>query len=331
MTGELVTAKSGLSKTVAGAAGMPALIVRAGGAAEKRFVEFFAAQIRNRNTREAYLRAVRDFLGWAEDAAGIADLLDIEPVHVAAWVELKTRTYEAQSVKQQLAALRHLFDWLVTGHVLHTNPASFVRGPKFSYTKGKTPILTPNEARKLIRAIPADTVVGLRDRALIGLMIYTFARVSAAVNMNVKDVYQKQEALWVRLHEKGGKHHEMPCQHNLKDWLHAYIEAAGIEGDKGGPLFRTVDRKTKTLSSTRLDRQRAWAMVKRRAQQAGIETEGICNHTFRGTGITAYLENPEAKLEHAQQMAAHSDPKTTRLYDRRSDQVSMDEVERIGI
>jgi site-specific recombinase XerD len=109
---------------------MPALIVRAGGAAEKRFLEFFAAQIRNRNTREAYLRAVRDFLGWAEDAAGIGDLLDIEPVHVAAWVELKTRDYEAQSVKQQLAALRHLFDWLVTGHVLHTNPASFVRGPK---------------------------------------------------------------------------------------------------------------------------------------------------------------------------------------------------------
>jgi len=331
MTGELVTAKSGLSKTVDGAAGMPSLIVRAGGAAEKRFLEFFAAQIRNRNTREAYLRAVRDFLGWAEIEAGIGDLLDIEPIHVAAWVELKTRAYEAQSVKQQLAALRHLFDWLVTGHVLHTNPASFVRGPKFSYTKGKTPILTPNEARKLIRAIPIDTLVGLRDRALIGLMIYTFARVSAAVNMNVKDVYQKQETLWVRLHEKGGKHHEMPCQHNLKDWLHAYIEAAGIEGDKDGPLFRTVDRKTKALGEARLDRQRAWAMVKRRAQQAGIETEGICNHTFRGTGITAYLENPEAKLEHAQQMAAHSDPKTTRLYDRRSDQVSLDEVERIGI
>jgi integrase/recombinase XerD len=331
MMGELVTTKSGLLGTRDGVSGMPSLIARAGGRAEKRFIEFFAAQIRNRNTREAYLRAVRDFLGWAEDEARIADLGDIEPVHVAAWVELKTKSYEAQSVKQQLAALRHLFDWLVTGHVLHTNPASFVRGPKFSYAKGKTPILTPNEARRLIRSIPTDTLVGLRDRALIGVMIYTFARVSAAVSMNVKDVYQKQESLWVRLHEKGGKHHEMPCQHNLKDWLKEYIEAAGIGEDKDGPLFRTVDRKSKALGSTRLDRQRAWAMVKRRAKQAGIETTGICNHTFRGTGITAYLENPEAKLEHAQQMAAHSDPKTTRLYDRRSDAVSMDEVERIGI
>jgi integrase len=115
----------------------------------------------------------------------------------------------------------------------------------------------------LIRAIPTDTVVGLHDRALIGLMIYTFARVSAAVNMNVKDVYQKQETLWVRLHEKGGKHHEMPCQHNLKDWLREYIEAAGIGTDKYGPLFRTVDRKTKGVSRVRLDRQRVWAMALR--------------------------------------------------------------------
>jgi integrase/recombinase XerD len=149
--------------------------------------------------------------------------------------------------------------------------------------------------------------------------------------MDVKNAYPKQESLWVRLREKGGKQHEMSCQHNLKDWLRACIEAAGIGEEKDIPLFRSVDRKTKALSTRRLDRQRAWAMVKRRASQAGIATPGICNHTFRGTGITAYLENPEAKLEQAQQMAAHSDPKATRLYDRRSDDFSMDEVERIGI
>jgi site-specific recombinase XerD len=286
MAGDLIAATSGVLETGNGVRNVPTLVANAGGDAQKRFIEFFAAQIRNRITREAYIRAVVDFFDWAEEME-IGDLLDIEPVHVAAWVELKTRSFEPQTVKQQLAALRHLFDSLVTGHVLHTNPASFVRGPKFSYAKGKTPILTPNEARRLIRSIPTDTVTGLRDRALIGLMIYTFARVSAAVQMNVKDVYPKQESLWVRLHEKGGKHHEMPCQHNLKDWLQEYIEAAGIADDKDTPLFRSVDRKTKELSTRRLDRQRAWAMVKRRAKQAGIETSGICNHTFRGTGITA--------------------------------------------
>ena len=124
---------------------------------------------------------------------------------------------------------------------------------------------------------------------------------------------------------------DIPARHDAEGYVRDYIEAAGIGEDKATPLFRSVDRKTKEPGTRRLDRQRAWAMVKRRARQAGIATPGICNHTFRGTGITAYLENPEAKLEHAQQMAAHSDPKTTRLYDRRSDEVSMDKVERIGI
>ena len=119
---------------------------------------------------------------------------------------------------------------------------------EFSYAKGQTPILTPTEALQLSRSIPTDTVVGPRDRALIGLMIYTFVQVSAAVNMDVKDVYPKQESLWVRLREKGGKYHEMPCQNNLKDWLRKYIEAAGIGEDKDTPLFRSVDCKTKDLS-----------------------------------------------------------------------------------
>ena len=306
MTNELTNSKLNyLEKAIASGA-VPSIIVDAGGDASKRFIEFFAAQIRNRNTREAYMRAVRDFFQWC-DKNQINELVDIEPFHVAAWIEEKTQNYEPQTVKQNLAALRNLFDWLVTGHILHTNPASFVRGPKYSTLKGKTPILTPDEARRLINAIPLDTVIGLRDRAIIGLMIYTFARISAALKMNVKDFYPKQESLWVRLHEKGGKHHEMPCQHNLKVWLKEYIEAAGIGDDKDTPLFRSMDRKTKKLGDRRLDRQRAWDMVKRRARQAGIETQGICNHTFRGTGITAYLENPEGRLENAQIMAAHSD------------------------
>ena len=180
MSSELIVSDGGVLETGSGVRALPAIIVRAGRGAEKHLIEFFAAQIRNRNTREAYVRAVGDFFAWCEGCE-IGALVDIEPVHVAAWVELKTRAFEPQTVKQQLAALRHLFDWLVTGQVIATNPAAFVRGPKFSYSKGKTPILTPEEARRLIRAIPTDTTVGLRDRALIGLMIYTFARISAAL------------------------------------------------------------------------------------------------------------------------------------------------------
>ena len=177
MAGDLIATTTTFLGTGDGARNVPCLISRAGGNAQKRFIEFFAAQIRNRNTREAYIRAVVDLFDRAEEME-IGGVLDIEPVHLVAWVELKTRSFEPQTVKQQLPALRNPFDWLVTGHVLYANPASFVRGPKFSYTKGKTQILAPTEARRLIRSIPTATVVGLRDRALTGLMIYTFARVA---------------------------------------------------------------------------------------------------------------------------------------------------------
>lgn len=309
---------------------VPVLIADAGDDAAKRFIEFFAAQIRNPNTRAAYSNAAIDFLSWCHDN-GMVELVDIEPIHVAAWVELKTQSHAAPSVKQKLAGLRALFAWLVTGQIIRSNPAADVKGPKHSYKKGKTPILVTDEARQFLASIDTSTVVGLRDRALVALMTYSFARISAAVAMDVRDVYPKQHRLWIRLHEKGGKEHELPCHHNLELYLREYIEAAGIADDMRGPLFRAVDRRSKALGEDRLIRQRAYDMIRRRAREAGIDTPGICNHTFRGTGITAYLEHPEAKLETAQDMANHADPKTTRLYDRRSDEINLDEVERIGI
>jgi site-specific recombinase XerD len=234
-------------------------------------------------------------------------------------------------VKQHLAALRQLFDWLVQGQIVRSNPLAHVRGPRHSALQGKTPVLMAPEARAMIRSIPTDTLIGLRDRALIGVMTYSFARVSAALQMNVKDVFPKHHRLWLRLHEKGGKYHEMPCHHTLEQYLRDYLDAAGLAGEPGSPLFPSIDRVTKTLSGTRLHRMEALAMVKRRARNAGIETPGICNHTFRGSGITSYLGHPDARLEVAQYMAGHADPKTTRIYDRRQEIVTLDEVERIGI
>ena len=127
-------------------------------------------------------------------------------------------------MKQRLAAIRHLFDWLVVGQIVPANPASSVRGPKHIVRKGKTPLLEPAEARALLDSIDTASPVGLRDRALIGLMVYSFARIGAALGMKVEDVYSERRRLWVRLHEKGGKRHEMPCHHNLETYLTAYIE-----------------------------------------------------------------------------------------------------------
>ena len=307
---------------------VPALVMADGERAAVRFLEFFAATIRNPHTRRAYARAVTDFLAWCEDY-GVPSIAAVQPLHVAAWIEGQTRERSAPTVKQHLAALRKLFDWLVMGQIMPVNPAASVRGPTHSVRKGKTPVLDPAEARTLLDSIDAATPIGLRDRALIGLMVYSFGRVGAALAMKVEDVFTQNRRLWVRLREKGGRRHEMPCHHSLEAYLHAYLDGVGIAGDAKGPLFRTIGRGTGQLSRTPLPQANAYAMVRRRAAAAGIDTK-IGNHSFRATGITAYLKNG-GTLENAAAMANHASTRTTQLYDRRRDAISLDEVERIRV
>jgi site-specific recombinase XerD len=255
----------------------------------KRTLEFFTAQIRNPHTRKAYAKAAAEFAAWCE-GQGIHELYLVQLVHVAAYVEALQRQRAAPSVKQQFAALRMLFDWLVVGQVIPNNPAASVRGPKHSVKKGKTPVLAADEARALLDVMDTDSPVGLRDRALIGLMVYTFARVGAALKMRVEDVYVQGRRTWVRLHEKGGKRHEMPCHHNLDEYLQAYIEGAQLGGDLKGYLFRTAVGRTGQLSERPMTQADVYRMIRRRAEEAGIRTRIGC-HTFRATGITEYLRN----------------------------------------
>lgn len=305
---------------------LPELVDAMPNSSRKRFVEFFTANIRNPNTRKAYMRATFDFMDWCAER-GITALPAVQPVHVSAWIEDLGRNHSVPTVKLRLAAIRHLFDWMVTGQVMPSNPAHAVRGPSYSTKKGKTPVLSPEEARHLLTSIPVDTISGKRDRALIGLMTYSFARIGAALSMDVRDVFVQNRRLWVRLREKGGKNHEMPCHHSLEAYLDDYLEAAGLRDHPRSPLFRTITRGTGTLSETPLPQANAYAMIQRRAKAAGIDT-AVCCHTFRATGITAYLKNG-GTLEKAAHMANHASTRTTQLYDRRSDEVSLGEVERI--
>ena len=305
----------------------PAIVQTAGQDATRRFLEFFTAQIRNRNTREAYYRALVDFLTWIEHRG--CRLEQIEPMLVAAYVEYLATIYMPPTVKQHLAAIRVCFDWLVTGQLVASNPAASVRGPKYVVKRGKTPVLTAEEARQLLDSIDTSTVVGLRDRALIGTMIFTFARVSAVVNMQVDDYYQLGKRSWVRLHEKGGKFHEVPAHHKAEEYIDSYMKIAGIGTDTPGPLFRTSTPRSGMLTERQISRTDALRMVKRRIQAAGLSSR-ICCHTFRATGITAYLENG-GTVEKAQQIAGHESPRTTKLYYRSSDEITLDEVERILI
>jgi site-specific recombinase XerC len=279
-------------------------------------------------TRTPAARTAGDFLAWCAQT-GVASLTAVQPLHVATWIELQTQTLSAPTVKQRLAAIRHLFDWLVVGQIVPVNPAASVRGPSHSARKGKTTVLEAAEARQLVDSIDVSTPAGLRDRALIALMVFSFARIDAALAMRVDNVYVQNQRLWVRLREKGGKRHEMPCHHTLDAYLHAYLDGTGIGADPKGALFRTIRRGTGQLGTTPLPQANAYAMVQRRAVAAGIGTK-IGNHTFRATGITAYLKNG-GTLENAAAMANHASTRTTQLYDRRHDEISLDEVERIRV
>jgi integrase/recombinase XerD len=307
---------------------VPALVADAGEHAARRFLEFFAVTIRNKNTRMAYYRAVVRFFAWCERHQ-LTELVVIEPLHVAAYIEELQRSYEKPSVKQHLAALRMLFDWLVTGGILAINPAHAVCGPKHVVKRGKTPVLSGEQARTLLDSIDTSTVVGLRDRALISIMTFAFARIGAVVAMRVEDYYPQGKRWWVRLHEKGGKRHEMPAHHTLEAYLDAYLDAAGIRDSDKSPLFRSAVGRTGMLTEHAMNRIDAYRMIRRRAADAGFKVRINC-HTFRATGITAYLE-AGGTLENAQAMAAHESPRTTKLYDRTSNAITLDEVERITI
>ena len=290
--------------------------------------EFFTAHIRNPNTRLAYLAAVRRFATWCE----LRDLAlgQVEPVVVTAYVEELTRARSSATVKQHLAALRMLFDWLVVGQILPFNPASSVRGPKHVVKAGKTPVLSAKETRTLLDGIDVTNLVGLRDRAFLGVLVYSFARVSAAVSLQVADYYTQGPRWFFRLHEKGGRYNVVPAHHVAQEYVDAYLEAARIGEDRRGPLFRSADPGRRDVLQERgMSRVGAFKMIKRCAQSMWLPAETYA-HSFRGTGITEYLRNG-GDVEVAARIAGQESTRTTQLYNRLRGEVSLEEFERIHI
>jgi integrase/recombinase XerD len=301
----------------------PALITRVGERDSWRYVEFFTGNNRNKNTRAAYSRAAGVFLSRCE-GRGIRELVQVQPIHVASYVEELRGTCSAPTVKHYLACIRMLFDWLVSGQIVGSNPAHAVRGPRHSVAKGKTPVLTSEEASALLEGMDVSAVGGLRDLAIIAVMTYTFAHVGAVVGLKIQDHYVRKRHAMLRLHEKNGKVNRMPCHPKLAVYLDEYLDAEGVAGDrKDNPLFRSVRGKTKTLTSSPLSREDVWRMVRRRAVDAGIETPIGC-HTFP-TGITDYLTH-NWRTEVAQKMPENSSARTTGLYDRRGDGIDLSDV-----
>ena len=247
-------------------------------AVARRFIEFFTANVRNPNTRRAYAWAVAEFAAWCKQN-GLHDVHNIEPIHVVAYAEGLQGRLAPPSIRLQLAALRMLFGWLVVGQVLTTNPARYICNPKLSAMKRKAPMLTAEETRDLLDSIDASWHTGLRDRALIALMINNFARVDVALKMRVEDVETHGLRTWIRLYEREGKRYDLAVQHNLGEYLHAYIEGAGLGSEKMGFLFRAAQGNAGRLSDRPMSQAEAWRMIERRAHVAGVLSK-IGDHSF---------------------------------------------------
>jgi site-specific recombinase XerD len=304
-----------------------ALVAWSGERAAFRTVEFLTAGIHNPHTRRAYTRAARRFLAWC-NARGMT-LADVRSPDVALYVQELGTTLAPLSVKQHLAALKHWFDWLVTGHVLEVNPAHAVRGPRYSQNIGKTPVLEKDEARTLLSSMDAATVVGARDAALVAVLLFSWARIGALVAMRLRDYRGAgTPRATLLLHEKNGKDHVVPVHHRAAEILDAYIAMAGLtEGD--APLWQNAPGHGGRLSGQALSERGALGIVKRRCRAAGLPAD-ICNHSFRATGMTLYMD-AGGDLESARQLANHASVKTTQLYNRSGDRKRKAEVERVQL
>ncbi len=342
----------------------PALVAWSGERAAFRTVEFLTAGIGNEHTRRAYHRAARRFLAWC-NARGLT-LADVKSPDVAGYIQELGGTLAPLSVKQHLAALKHWFDWLVTGHVLETNPAHAVRGPRYSQNTGKTPVLEKEEARALLDSIDDELkrireadekaagevlptslgdaagrrqeqerrnhrkLIALRDRALMAALLFSWARIGALVAMKVRDYRGAgTPRATLLLHEKNGRDHIVPAHHVAAEYLDAYIALAGLGDTPDAPLWQNAPGHNRTLSGEALSERGALGIVKRRCKAAGLPPD-ICNHSFRATGITLH-QDAKGDMEAARQLAGHANIKTTQLYNRSGDKKQKAEVERVQL
>ena len=299
--------------------------------------EFLKGSISNEHTRRAYGRIVNRFLVWCQDYKDAGDVprpLALHEISPGLAGEFMAGFEGSAPTKNQaLAGLRNFFDILVNRHAVVLNPFSSVRGVKHSVTEGKTAELSIQQAEKLLRAIETGSVVGLRDRAALGVLAFTGARVGAVASLRLSDYRNSGEQRTLRFREKGGKDREIPVRHDLEGWINEYLTAAGISKDdkkqKAAPLFRTVNKK-KELTEKRYSAHVMRLMMKRRLKDAGLEPKHFSPHSFRVTVVTDLL-NQNVPLEDVQYLAGHSSPTTTRIYDRRRRKVTRNLVERISI
>jgi integrase/recombinase XerD len=316
-----------LPSTTAGE--LPAIIERSGANATFAAREFFDGTIRNEYTKRAYLHAVKRFLAWAEKH-GRRELVNIAPWDVGQYFGELAKTTGIATRNQHLSALRHFFDGMVTRHAIVLNPALSVRGERYCAIEGKTPEISIQQARDLLSSLDTTHVVGLRDRAILAILVYTSARAGAVGKLKCGNFYQAGNQRMLHFAEKGGKSREIPVRHDLEAIIWEYIDRAGLRNaPKDTPLFQSALKKKRQLSGKAIHVNDICRMMKRRLKDIGLPLQ-YSPHSFRVTTITDLLTQG-VPLEDVQRLAGHADPRTTRLYDRRERKIARNIVERISV
>lgn len=263
----------------------PLQVAEAGPGAEYAWEEFLSRHARNPETRRAYTRVVRRFLDWCHVRQ--IPLAEVRPLHVSDYLD--ALPVSPPTRKLHLAALRALFDALVTRHAVPLNLAASVRGEWHTAVEGKTPEITAEQARRLLASIDTGTVVGLGDKCVVAVLVYTAARAGAVARLRVKDVVDDGTQRLLRFAEKGGKERLIPVRHDLEELLAAYRAAAGLADAPGdSPLFRTAAGKAGWLTDNPLTGLDVWRVVKRRLKAAGLP-ERLRPHSFRVLAVTDLL------------------------------------------
>lgn len=306
---------------------MPRSVALHGAQGKFAWEEYFSGHIRNRHTRAAYLRAVRVFLAWVEPIE--PRLESITPGMVGRYFD-QLDALSAPSKKLHMSAIRGFFDVLVRRHVVLLNPALSVKTERYSVTEGKTPEITVVQARALLNSIDACDVIAVRDKAIVGVLIYTAARAGAVAKLRMKDLVEEGAQLSLRFREKGGKHRTIPVRHDLQQLLRDYITLGSLQNEpKDTALFRTAVGRSGRLSQLPVSAIDICRIVKRRLKAAELP-QSVSPHSFRSCAATDLLLQG-VPLEDVQYLLGHADAKITKLYDRRQHQVTRNIVERISV
>ena len=304
----------------------PPIVTRSGMGCEQAWDDFFVGTIANDLTRIAYERAVRRFL--VSPHCANKSLHEISAADVGEY--LRELQGSLSKKKQHHSALRRFFSLMVERHFCIINPALVARTERLEVTEGKTPLITSEQSRRLLSAIDGNTRMGIRDRAIVGILMWTGVRAGSIATLTRSDYYQAGEQWMLRFDEKRRRSREIPVRYDLTNYLRDYLDVAKLEdAPKNARLFRTATGKTDLFTHNPMNGHDICRMVKRYVRRSGLPAN-LSPHSFRVSVATDLLEQG-VPLADVQYLLGHADPRTTRLYDRRQKQVTRNIVERIRL